>query len=251
MPQSFVALKKPAPAQPRTLVDAYQEVGPTLIPQMQGTCGVFSFHYAARLLQALAAPDKVRPIDPPKKRYDATANKSIRSEAKRILHSAQGEIQTGKEMVKLVELYGYGAQLYRGPGPGRAFFINNQLAEQHPVLVAYWMGVNAPVIKDIEAGAHWSVIIGIDGDDYLVINPYYPRDLKHYDKANLLVSNANVDGISYARYWTKLRFQELDPYSKVAGKEATNITPSANPDRYDIARNGRKQQLACVLVAVS
>ncbi len=261
---------------PKTLLDAYNNICSGLIPQMQGTCGVFAFHYAALLLQKLDEDRRIPgverpPVDPPKKRYgDAvTEDGSIRKRAKVLVHSAQGETLTVDEMTTLVNSYtGYHAEPFTC-GIARAF-ITKHLASGHPVLIAYWMrGGFGPwtlaqekktPTKPEESGSHWSVIVGEQGGNYQVINPHNPVHLQNYDQATLLISNSDVDEKLYARYWEKTKSTtEMDPYA--VGRYKTSIEEAKPPKGlwgllfgrrpdYDIGRHRRVQRLKNVMVAV-
>ena len=88
------------------LQDAYNQVSAHLRPQVQGTCGLYSFYNAVRMLRAINGSNPEVPA--PKKCEGAPgATQSLRQYAKREFKSGQGEILSEAEMVSFVSAWGY------------------------------------------------------------------------------------------------------------------------------------------------
>ena len=236
------------------------------INQDQGTCGLVSFWYAAQLLE------KGQAKIPFPRRTNLYLNgspcvkhgESMRHFAKSTCNSAQGELLSSDEMRLLVKAFGFKCDVFQNPDlRWRQRFIRNALTAQHPVLIAYsWDnlgGHNQPDptgALDADGGAHWSLIIGIQGECYLVLEPNTGNELKKWDQIELLQANAKVDDMQFTPLWMKT--QRRDRSKGLTGKQRLRSGPDVqvynsqlNPLKiYDLYKNRLRQDLANVLVAV-
>jgi hypothetical protein len=199
------------------LTDSYEIVRGSLQPQVQGTCGLYSFYVAARILQQ--ATQGRAPLVPKPRSGDQlkgvkyalidvkhAPGKSLRKFSKDEFHSGQGEILTESEMTRLVDSHGYKALSFSGDESQKKIFITTQLLKGYPILIPYLAGgrfTDYATMSDDDPGAHWSVIIDLRAPNYTVVNPWDPRSSREYPVANLLQSNALADFKPFVQYWEK------------------------------------------------
>ena len=221
-----------------TLNNAVSALRALFPAQRQGDCGIFSFYYAAHLIQHMrgAKGRTVLSVDPPRSRYHQLTkecyegfaeekknffqefhnpmltprdrhviNTSIRKFAKTTFDSAQGEVFSAGEMSSIITHYGYGYRLSTTASTkARRAFIAEALKRDNPVLIPYWSNDDGfPVASDHEAGAHWSVIFDEAADNYHYLNPWYPSTQKQAPTYVFLKSNENVDNKLYDPIWEK------------------------------------------------
>lgn len=193
------------------LKQAYANIKDTLRDQVQGTCGIYSFYNAVQILRNINALNPSVPA--PKKSETKAGDKdigSLREYAKRQLQSGQGEILSDSEMSNLVAAHGYAPLTFgRGGDVGGAAkrnFLEMCMRECYPVLIAYLADGN-PVeyahAVTATAGAHWSVIIGLEGKNVNVVEPNNPRDLRTWPLDDLLLMNGKADDVKFPRFWAK------------------------------------------------
>src|SRR5262245_42569219 len=181
------------------LLDRYEQLFTQkklpIILQDQGTCGLVSFWYAAQL-----RTNGTSTIPFPRKRNRVhggglqTSGKSLRNFVKINLGSAQGEILSGEEMQILLDAHGFNSVVANQNWNTRykQMFIELAFRLAHPVLVAYWATQCNNMIEPTTTnglGAHWSLIIGEEGTDYLYIEPNNPFKLQKYSKDKFMESN--------------------------------------------------------------
>lgn len=253
------------------LTDSYTKICSNLEPQIQGTCGIYSFYIAARILQdAVKSPA----VPPPRRKHASIANAagpSMRSFAKLNLDSGQGEILTETEMLGLITGHGYKALAFNASTTKQAF-ISDCLSKEWPVLIAFLSDGRLDgrlTAARADGGAHWSVIIGespappASPTAYFAINPHNPKSRRTWDITNTLASNGIVDGIKFVRYWEKRKSGELDeirgaltPAQKVLLKaqKAGTKPRGSGKSIYDLGGEFKdrhlKQALNNVLIAV-
>lgn len=217
------------------LIDAYNAIRDTLLPQVQGTCALYSFHTAVCLLRHI---NSLNPDVPTPKKCEAApqdATESLRQYAKREFKSGQGEILSELEMAGLVTAWGYKAATFLGGGySAKCDFIFVHMHAGHPVLVPYLAthddtGVVATHAPSTGLGAHWSLIVGIDGKNAQVIEPNDPRTLRTWPMFDLLRANLVADRVEFPRYWAKIvaNRDEYDRQTKVQP-----ASPKVNGERY-------------------
>lgn len=193
------------------LKQAYANIKDSLRDQVQGTCGIYSFYNAVQILRNLNALNPSVPA--PKKSETKAGDKdigSLREYAKRQLQSGQGEILSDAEMSNLVAAHGY-APLAFGrvsdvSGAAKRNFLEMCMRESYPVLIAYLADGNpveyAHAVTNT-AGAHWSLIIGLEGKNVNVVEPNNPRDLRTWPLDDLLLMNGKADDVKFPRFWAK------------------------------------------------
>lgn len=198
------------------LVTPYNNIRKALEPQIQGTCGVYSFYNAVSILRS-GKPANPR-VPPPKiSQYNATTDlvgDSLRAYTKDKLSSGQGEILSANEMEALILAHGYKSVTYPISG-GRALkasWIDAQLKAGCPVLIAYLAtddkfaaGARYTTTGGSGDGAHWSLIIDLpSAARATVVEPQAPTASKDWPVADLLESNEHADDLPFARFWSKL-----------------------------------------------
>lgn len=255
-----------------SLLDAYKLTYPDMKPQVQGTCGIYSFWYATILLHHLnGAKYPVVPF--PRACHGGDKGKSMRHYAKKSIGSAQGELLTTAEMVNLVEHFGYEATVYHwytNPWGRRPGFITESLKANRPVLFAYLMGAPAPVtkatatVKD-KPGPHWSLIIAETTTDYGYIEPNNPNEekalhashgqilsqLRWYPKNQVLESNASVDEVKLEQKWVRHAYaQPVDRTQKDLRRNSEKVKGATVKKTYDLGDRAAGQSLNDVLIAV-
>jgi hypothetical protein len=266
------------------LLDAYEQVRASLRPQVQGTCGLYSFYNAVQILRQI---DPSRPAVPAPKKSEAgpKATASLRQYAKRELRSGQGEILSAAEMITFIKAWGYRCEACQADGSAaRQDFLAVQTRGGKPVLIAYLADEDSTGIVPVpnaasgDSGAHWSLVIGAKGGDALVVEPNDPGNLRTWPLAGLLLANAMTDTKKFARFWSKTvttptaaGLQQYGPLWQATGIEAEKTAkgwaPSKSPHPqapdlleqaktrlYDLGgRTGSrqdKQRLSGVLVAL-
>jgi hypothetical protein len=237
------------------LYEAWLKACGTLKPQAQGDCGLYSFWYATVLLNQL---DNSKPIVYPRKMEDPSHKQSMRSAAKQLVKSGQGEILSAREMSTVIGHFGYSCRTMTGTdNEWRRKFISGSLSSNHPVLFPYTKNVSGPVDAKTASGtggkdfgSHWSLIIKEVGPLYVYLDPHYPNTPQVQTKEAIFKSNTNVDDQVYERMWVKL-MSATKKVGTIAGQSSDPTNPGYNNKIYDIAQPGRgAQQLAGVLVAV-
>ena len=183
------------------------------------------------------------------------------------MNSGQGEVLSEREMVSIVVSYGYDATTYVPKNnDARKAFITRHLNANRPVLIPYLMGDTGPEAVWIPrvygggagAGAHWSLIINEDNNEYRYLEPNDPNQITTCRKDTLLAANACVDKVKFVRYWFKPPKGKVDDESGIDGlgdfkfqgdalKKAGKVGAGAI---YDVGPRSR-QTLKKVLIAVS
>jgi hypothetical protein len=220
----------------KKLSDATANIRGSFPAQRQGDCGVFSFYYAAHIIQQLhgATGLTVLSVDPPRKRYHGmsstelatlkdktdriafwnpaltpkdrlTRDSSIRKFAKLEFNTGQGEIFSEAKMKSIIDHYGYGSRCNTSPkNDEKKAFIADALREDHPVLIPYHVDdYGSPCRGDGAPGSHWSVIFDTDSVDYRYVNPWYPTKAMSAAIGLFLDSNAIVDDLQYDPVYVK------------------------------------------------
>lgn len=223
------------------LIDAYTKIKSTLRPQVQGTCGVYSFYNAVQILRQI---DGKLPSVPSPKKSEASqgATQSLRQFAKRELRSGQGEILSEAEMKAFVKAWGYRSEVAGvATGAGKKDFLTTQTLGGHPVLIAYLADADSTGIVPVpnaasgDPGAHWSLVIGTNGKDGLVVEPNDPGNLKTWSMDGLMRANAAADGKKFARFWAKTvtkpsaNLLQQRPGFQLPKNQSTGIEPVPNP----------------------
>jgi hypothetical protein len=227
-----------------------------LVPQTQGTCGVYSFWYAAMLLREIDPKD--HPEVHPRKLGNQKIE-SIRSYTKTAFQSGQGEILTVAEMVDVIQHFKYKCSVCGDTSEaGKKKFISRSIAKDQPVMVPYWKYLNgsgggAPttVEQGAVSGAHWSLIIMEDDENYLYLDPHYPTNWQKFLKKVLLDANAVVDTKVFDRFWKKTGKGALGLVGNTLPHPIGNYPTTGVGKIYDVAAPGRPAQaLNNVLVAI-
>lgn len=255
-----------------SLLAAWGQCKASMVKQVQGDCGLFSFWYATVLLRQLSPQG--RPVVYPRKHPEpqatgkswpggAVVGESIRAYAKSpAIRSGQGEILTSAEMEKIITHFGYKATASNAKGALRKAFITRSLSANQPVMFPYTKGNAGPVnaltavgVAGSDYGSHWSLIIGEDSGNYKYLDPHNPATLQEFPKDTVLESNQNVDHQVYVRFWGKedvhytdgsVQYSSIDPIGNVL----TSSNSSGYLRTYDIGQGGRTQKLANVLITV-
>lgn len=226
------------------LSDAYTKVKSHLFPQVQGTCGLYSFYNAVQILRAIDG--KLPSVPAPKKseQPQGTTGKlqSLREFAKREFKSGQGEILTEAEMKAFVKAWGYRCETAGvATGAGKKDFLTIQTRAGHPVLIPYLADQDSTGIVPVpnaasgDPGAHWSLVIGTQGKDALVVEPNDPGVLRIWSLDGLMLANAAVDGKKFTRFWAKTEttpsatLLRVDPAFRLPKDQSTSIEPVPNP----------------------
>jgi hypothetical protein len=192
-----------------SLIDAYDKVKANLRPQVQGTCGLYSFYNGVQILRQI---DPKLPTVPAAKKSEASAPaaESLRKYAKREMKSGQGEILSSAEMTAFVKAWGYRCEASTATGSAaRQDFLTIRTRASQPVLIAYLADqdptgiVPVPNASSGDPGAHWSLVIGTKGGDALVVEPNDPGTLRTWPLAGLLLANAMADAKRFVRFWSK------------------------------------------------
>jgi hypothetical protein len=246
-----------------SLMTAYDSTYAQMKPQIQGTCGIYSFWYATILLHHLNAT-KYPDVPFPRACHNAGGKTglSLRKVAKRTSGSAQGELLSVAEMLALIGTTKYRATVYSRWNHilgGREDFLTEHLAANRPVVFAYICG-NGPVTKATATGVaqdaygpHWSLLIGEEPDHYIYVNPHAQRadiggrtilipTLTKATKKAVLDSNDRVDDVRYDKSWVKHASHDL-----TRGAKADPLKPILRT--YDLGAADR-QSLNNVLIAV-
>lgn len=241
-----------------TLKEAWEGMTDDLKPQRQGTCGLYSFWYATQLLAELGG---TKGIVYPRECEGSTGGwESSRHYAKRRVNSGQGEVMSEREMVTIVKHYGYKPHCYGSFFTDkRKAFITKHLNANQPILIPYLMDKNPEAVtkravygvggSQAGCGAHWSLIIAEQGDQYGYLEPNDPLTITWWNKDLLLASNACVDKVKYVQYWRKPGPKRLAPLGDFWFQ--CNAKKAAGGDSlYDVGSKSR-QSLDKVLIAVS
>lgn len=220
------------------LTDSYNNVKGSLRPQVQGTCGIYSFYNAVRILRDINARNPTVPAPKKSEKLPSDAPGSLRHYSKAHLNSGQGEILTGTEMVTLIATHRYAPLNFSRSGAVNAaakkIFLSRCMKSGYPVLVAYIAGGTPVVCKDTTAadtGAHWSLIIDTNATHATVVEPNAPTVAKVWPLDDLLLSNSKTDDGKFVRYWAKQVFHpgEYDRQMGTCGPKAT--TPKVHATR--------------------
>lgn len=225
-----------------SLETAYNSVKGTLRPQVQGTCGLYSFYNAVQIMRAI--DPKLPAVPSPKKSEGGTGGftESLRHYAKRQLQSGQGEILTEAEMNAFIKAWGYRSESSGAKTSGaKGDFMTIQTRAGHPVLIAYLADqdstgvVPVPNAASGDPGAHWSLVIGTKDKDAKVVEPNDPGNLRTWAVADLLLANTSADAKKFARHWAKITktpsaaAKLINPRWAPPKHEARGIEPVANP----------------------
>jgi hypothetical protein len=241
-----------------SLEAAWGKLAKTLKKQKQGTCGVYSFWYATLLLGHLGGKKGIvypRRCERPK----GVTGESSRHFAKKNVNSGQGEILSEREMVTIVEHYGYSTTCYTPSGTDtRKAFITGHLNANQPILIAYLMGDYGPETVNTSttygggpgAGAHWSLLIGESGSEYRYLEPNDPNQITVFNKDRLLAANACVDNVKFVQYWKKPGKHGLDGVGDFDSWIEAKWKAGLFTTVYDLGAKSR-QTLNEVLIAVS
>lgn len=198
-----------------SLTTDYDTIRNTLQGQVQGTCGLYSFYNAYRIL--CVSHKSLPKVPVPKKSYKDGPKKSsysLRQFAKNVLESGQGEVLNSFDMERLIRACCYKAVPCGSDDKATKIkFITDQTAANHPVLVAYLAGGDhtgvIPILRPLpvmgdDIGAHWSLIIGVDKNGKAeVVEPNAPQSLKLWSMDDLLLANSLSDRKTFAQYWEK------------------------------------------------
>lgn len=255
----------------QSLKVGFQKVKTQLLGQIQGTCGIYSVYNAVAIFRAL---NKGNPtILPPKKSYGGgAATDSLREYSKRQFLSGQGELLYCSEMERLVSSQGYTTDSFDYVTKGNDLaakkrFIESSLKAGCPVLIAYLAdedktGIIYTTTVKTGVGAHWSLIVGADGNFAFVVEPNAPTDYKLWTLNDLLSSNAASDSQKFVRYWAKLVHPGVSAGIKDIGEDDTGWVPFravtgksyGQKKLYDLSGSSGKrhlrQNLNNVLVAI-
>jgi len=167
-----------------TLVEAYNQIHATLRPQVQGTCGLYSFYNAVQILRQIT-PTLPNVPTPKKCETAGQIPMSLRQYAKREFKSGQGEILSEPEMIAFIKAGGY-KPLTCGKDDDRSKtdFFTIQTRAGHPVMVAYLAGnapsgvIPVPNAASGQEGGHWSLVLATHGGNASVVEPNAPNALK-------------------------------------------------------------------------
>lgn len=192
------------------LEQAYTAAASTLMPQKQGTCGLYCFWYASVLLAKINNTTSI--IYPRRGQRPTGSNaQTLRNWVKHTLRASpnsQGEILTVQEMEDMIHAFQYQCSSSQSATGGQNF-ITTSLASNRPVAIAY-LHSNAlpagPVTTGTSAdcGAHWGLIYKEDTTSYTYLNPHYPNTPQVAAKQALLASSAAVDTVPLDQHWAKL-----------------------------------------------
>jgi len=237
-----------------SLEAAWLNLKGTLKKQKQGTCGLYSFWYATLLLENLGRGKGI--IYP--RRCEGGTGESSRHFAKKNVNSGQGEVLSEAEMLTIINHYGYDTATYTPSGTDkRKAFITGHLNADRPILIPYLMDddpevVNLPTVYGggPGAGAHWSLLIGEQGSEYLYLEPNKPNEIKRWNKDLLLASNDTVDNVKFVQYWKKPKKYGLDGLGDFDSWIHAKWKAGLMTTLYDVGSKSR-QTLHQVLIAVS
>jgi len=223
-----------------SLIDAYNTIKSTLRPQVQGTCGLYSFYNAVQILRQI---DASLPSVPAPKKSEAApgATQSLRQFAKRELKSGQGEILSEAEMQAFIKAWGYRSEAAGvATGSGKQDFLTTQTRGGHPVLIAYLADSDSTGIVPVpnaaagDPGAHWSLVIGTKAKDMLVVEPNDPGNLRTWPMEGVMLANAAADSKKFDRFWEKTvikpnaKLLRSDPGFQLPKDQSVGIAPLPN-----------------------
>lgn len=247
------------------LLTAFRNTYAHMKPQVQGTCGIYSFWYATILLNHMD-PASHPTVPFPRACHNAGSQlgSSMRKFAKDTIKSGQGELLSGHEMRLLVRNFGYARESYWGKTTREAY-VTEHLTAGHPILFAYLCG-NGPVTAATAVGTaqdhygpHWSLLIAETPDHYGYINPHAYRDQFNavwpipqflwYPKKTVLDSNAAVDDVKYDQYWRKVGKGNLTRVGAVQTPMPT-VPAGTKTKEYNLGDSVGRQRLNNVLIAV-
>jgi len=239
-----------------TLAGAYNNLKNRMMPQKQGTCGLYSFWFATILLSQCKPTARTIPYPRKSTVTAGTGGESMRHYAKNTLRSGQGEVLTCQEMEDIILHFGFQPLTHLGAS-GREEFIARSLASNSPVMFPYMMGNSGPISAipansnpGVDYGSHWSLIYDEVGQDYIYIEPNIPTTPERQLKKVVLDSNSFVDSYKYDRFWKKDTQSNVTPVKNKVLSTMYGFGVTLGAKVYDIGTADR-QNLKNVLIAVS
>ncbi len=163
-------------------------------------------------------------------------------------------------MERVVNKYGYKYSSYVG-GKSKQGFIKDEINKNHPVIFAFLFEdkLSGPGIqlrkeddtlsRASQAGPHFSLIIDIEGKNYICVNPHDPKKKEVWNQFMVVKSNTYVDNFQCPRYWVKKTKDKTDGANRLVPVDRFSFLSKnkTHLKKYDVKRT---QHLNDLLIAI-